>query len=149
MQSDWHLLCNVDINSIRKLNNFAKKLRKALEKHGLKEPEISQYIFAWQYFVPVYKNNKVYNLKQKINPKWLEPENSDFTEAAIYYNTQRFQPDAPLQVSSGKELTPEILKKWMNLCIKALRQNEKIIEVSPEPDIYKKQHILKLYYGQN
>ena len=139
LQSDWHLLCNVDINSTRKLNNFAKKLRKALEKYGLKEPKISQYIFAWQYFVPVYKNNKVYNLKQRINQKWLEPENSDFTEAANYYNTQRFQPDAPLQVSSGKELTSEILKKWMNLCIEALRQNEKIIEVSRDEETYKKQ----------
>ena len=139
LQSDWHLLCNVDTSSIRKLNNFAKKLRKALEKHGLKEPKISQYIFAWQYFVPVYKNNKVYNLKQRINPKWLEPENLDFTEAANYYNTQRFQPNAPLQVSSGKAITSEILKKWMIFCIEALRHNEKIIEVSRDEEIYKKQ----------
>ncbi|WP_019506221.1 hypothetical protein [Pleurocapsa sp. PCC 7319] len=28
LQSDWHLLCNVDINSLRKLNNFGIKLRK-------------------------------------------------------------------------------------------------------------------------
>ncbi|MDJ0573576.1 MAG: hypothetical protein QNJ65_00235 [Xenococcaceae cyanobacterium MO_234.B1] len=139
LQSDWHLLCNVDVNSLRKLNNFGQKLRKALVKYGLREPKISQYIFAWQYFVPVYKNNRVYNFAQRKNQRWPEPGNSDFAEAANYYNTQRFQPDAPLQVSSGKELTSEMLKKWMNICIEALRQAEEIIEISRDADIYERQ----------
>ena len=139
LQSDWHLLCNVDINSLRKIKNFGQKLRKALEKYGLREPKISQYIFAWQYFVPVYKNNRVYNFTQRKNKRWPEPENSDFAEAANYYNTQRFQPDAPLQVSSGKEVTSEMIKKWMNICIEALRQAEQIIEISRDADIYERQ----------
>ena len=136
LQSDWHLLCNVDINSLRKLNNFGHKLRNALEKYGLREPKISQYIFAWRYFVPIYKNNRIYNCNQRNNKKWPEPENSDFAEAANYYNTQRFNSDAPLQVSSGKEVTLDTIKKWMNICIKALRQTEKIIEISHDADMY-------------
>ncbi len=139
LQSDWHLLCNVDITSLRKLNNFGTKLRKALEKYGLREPKISKYIFAWRYFVPLYKNNITYNFDRRKNKRWPEPVNSDFAEAANYYNAQRFQPNVPLQVAAGKEVTPEILKKWMNICIQALQQAEEIIEISRDADIYEKQ----------
>ena len=139
LQSNWHLLCDVDTNSLRKLNNFGQKLRKALEKYGLKEPQISHYIFAWRYFVPVYKNNRIYNFERRRNERWPEPQNSDFSEAAQYYNSQRFQSDAPLQLSTGKEVTPEMLKKWMNICIKALRQAEVIIEISRDADTYERQ----------
>ena len=139
IQSDWHLLCNVDINNLRKLNNFAEKLRKALEKYGLKEPVISQHIFAWRYFVPVYKNNVIYNFDRRKNKKWPKPGNSDFTEAAYYYNTQRFQPEAPLQVSSSKKLTSDTLKKWMNVCIQALRQAEEITKISRDANIDERQ----------
>ena len=139
VQSDWHLLCNVDINSLRKINNFGKKLRKALGKYGLREPKISQYIFAWRYFVPVYKSNLIYTFEERRRERWPEPGNSEFTEAANYYNNQRFQPDAPVQLSSGKEITSEIIKKWMKICIEALRQAEEIIEISRDADVYEKQ----------
>ena len=139
LQSDWHLLCNVDINKLKKINNFGNKLRKALEKYGLSEPEISQYIFAWRYFVPVYKNNTIYNFDRRKNKRWPKPENADFAEAANYYNIQRFQHDAPLQVSSGKEVTSNIIETWMNTCIKALRQAEEITEISRDADIEEKQ----------
>ncbi len=139
LQSNWHLLCNVDTNSLRRANNFGQKLRKALEKYGLREPAISHYIFAWRYFVPVYKHNRIYNFEQRRNERWPEPTNSDFAEAAQYYNTQRFQPDAPLQVSTGQEVTPEIIEEWMIICIKALRKAEEIIEISRDADIYEQQ----------
>ncbi len=139
LQSDWHVLCNVDINSLRKLNNFGQKLGKALEKYGLREPKISQYIFAWRYFVPVYKNNIIYNFERRKSQRWPEPAKSDFAEAAKYYNVQRFQSGAPLQVSSGTEATPEMLKQWMNICIEALRKAEEIIEISRDADIYEQQ----------
>ena len=139
LQSDWHLLCNVDINSLKKINNFAQKLQKALKKYGLREPKISQYIFAWRSFVPVYKNNIIYNFDRRKNKKWPKPINSDFAEVANYYNTQRFQPEAPLQVSSGQEVTSDTIEKWMNICIKALRQAEEIIEISLDADIYERQ----------
>ncbi|MDJ0690290.1 MAG: hypothetical protein QNJ41_17495 [Xenococcaceae cyanobacterium MO_188.B32] len=139
VQSDWHLLCNVDINSLRKLNNFGQKLRRALEKYGLREPKISQYIFAWRYFVPVYKSNIIYTFEKRKRERWPEPGNSEFIEAANYYNTQRLQPDAPLQLSSGKEVTSEMIKKWMKICIEALRQAEEIIEISRDADVYEKQ----------
>lgn len=139
LKSDWYLLCNVETNSLRKINNFGQKLRKALEKYGVQEPNISQYIFAWQYFVPVYRNNLINNSQSKYKQRWSKPNKLEFEEAAKYYNTQRFQPDAPLQVASGKEVTGETLEKWMKICIKALRQAESIIEVSRDADIYTKQ----------
>ena len=114
-------------------------MRKALEKYGVQEPNISQDIFAWQYFVPVYRNNLINNPKGKYKQRWSKPNKLEFEEAANYYNTQRFQPDAPLQVASGKEVTGEIIEKWMKICIKALRQAESIIEVSRDADIYTKQ----------
>ena len=139
LRSDWHLLCNVDINSLRKIKNFGKKLRKSLESYGLQEPNISQYIFAWQYFVPVYKNNLINNPNRTNNQKWPQPRNIEFTETTKYYNIYRFQSDAPLQVSSGKDVTAETIKKWMKICIQALRQAESILEVSRDADIYEKQ----------
>lgn len=139
LRSDWNILCNVDINSLRKINNFGQKLRIALAKYGLQEPNISQYIFAWQYFVPVYKNNLINNPNNQNERRWSNPGNLEFQETANYYNQQRFNSSAPLQVASGKEVTAEMIEQWMQICIKALRQAEVIIEVSRDADSYEKQ----------
>ncbi len=138
-RSGWHLLCDVDISSFRKLSNAGQKLRKALEKYGIREPNLSRYIFAWQYFVPVYKNNRLYNINRKKQQKWPEPEQLDFVETANCYNTQRFQPDAPLQASTGSDITSETIAKWMKICIEALQQTEKFIEFSRDETDYEKQ----------
>lgn len=129
-ESKWHLLCDVDINSRRKLQKAEERLREALQNSGSKEPEISQYLFAWRYFVPVYKNNRVYHPNRREGDKWPEPEFSDFVETAKDYNSQRFQPGAPLQVAVGAAIAPAMIQQWMNLCIAALQQSSQIIEVS-------------------
>ncbi len=139
-ESPWHLLCDVDLNSRRKFNNERQKRQASLFRQGITEPQVSQYIFAWQYFIPIYKNNRVYNSKTKNTTRWPESEQADFEEAARDYNTNRFQPDAPLQVSSGKEVTPELIQKWMNICIEALQHYPNLVEISRDADSYEKQY---------
>ncbi len=129
-ESRWHMLCDVDINSRRKLQKAEERLRAALENSGTREPEISQYLFAWRYFIPVYKHNRVYHPNRREAGKWPEPELSDFEETAKEYNSQRFQPGAPLQVAIGTTVKPTIIQQWMNICIDALQQSSQIIEVS-------------------
>ena len=139
-ESPWHLLCDVDLSSRRKFNNDKQKLQEALLRQGIIEPNITLYIFAWQYFVPIYKNNRVHNPNTRNARRWPEPELSDFEETARDYNSNRFQPDAPLQVSSSPEATPEIIKKWMNLCIEALQGYPRLVEISRDADSYEKQY---------
>lgn len=129
-ESKWHLLCDVDISSSRKLQKAEERLREALKNSGSREPEISQYLFAWRYFVPVYKNNRVYHPNRREGDKWPEPEFSDFAETAKDYNSQRFQPGAPLQVAVGEAIAPAMIQQWMNICIAALQQSSQIVEVS-------------------
>jgi hypothetical protein len=139
-ESPWHLLCDVDLSSRRKFNNEQQKLREALLRHGIIEPNITQYIFAWQYFVPIYKNNRVYNPQTRNLRRWPEPELPDFEETARDYNSNRFQSDAPLQVSSSPEVTPERIKKWMNICIEALQHYPRLVEISRDADTYEKDY---------
>jgi len=139
-ESPWHLLCDVDLNSRRKFNNEKQKLQEALLRQGITEPKTSQYIFAWQYFVPIYKNNRVHNPNTKNTRRWPEPELVDFEETARDYNSNRFQPNTPLQVSSGSEVTPELIKKWMNISIEALQQYPRLVEISRDADSYEKQY---------
>jgi transcriptional regulator with XRE-family HTH domain len=129
-ESKWHLLCDVDINSRRKLQKAEERLREALKNSGSREPEISQYLFAWRYFVPIYKNNRVYHPNRREGDKWPDPELSDFAETAKDYNSQRFQPGAFLQVAVGAAATPATIQEWMNICIAALQQSSQIIEVA-------------------
>jgi transcriptional regulator with XRE-family HTH domain len=133
-------LCDVDLSSRRKFNNEQQKLREALLRHGIIEPNITRYIFAWQYFVPIYKNNRVHNPNTRNARRWPEPELPDFEETARDYNSNRFQPDAPLQVSSSPEVTPEMIKKWMNICIEALQHYPRLVEISRDADSYEKQY---------
>ena len=137
-ESPWHLLCDVDLSSRRKFNNEQQKLREALLRQGIIEPNITRYIFAWQYFVPIYKNNRVHNPNTRNARRWPEPELPDFEETARDYNSNRFQPDAPLQVSSSPEVTPEMIKKWMNICIEALQHYPRLVEISRDADSYEK-----------
>ena len=139
-ESPWHLLCDVDLNSRRKFNNEKHKLQEALLRQGITEPKTSQYIFAWQYFVPIYKNNRVHNPNTINTRRWPEPEQVDFEETARDYNSNRFQPNTPLQVSSGSEVTPELINKWMNISIEALQQYPRLVEISRDADSYEKQY---------
>jgi len=139
-ESDWHLLCNVDLTSRRKFKNAEQKLREALFRQGITEPMVSQYCFAWQYFVPIYKNNRLYHPSQRKSRTWVQPEQTDFEETARNYNLNRFLADAPLQVSSGSNVTTETIQQWMNTCIQALRNSQKLVELSRDADSYEKQY---------
>ncbi|MDJ0649882.1 MAG: hypothetical protein QNJ60_14400 [Xenococcaceae cyanobacterium MO_188.B19] len=141
LESDWHILCDVNTSSMRVMNNFAKKLKEALGEYGVTEPRISQYIFAWQYFVAIYKNNHIYQVHDG-RSRWQEPNNSDFMETSNYYNSQKNQPNQPLQVASALEATPEIIQEWMEICIKSLRQYRKKIEVSFEAKDYENLQVI-------
>lgn len=140
LESRWHLLCNVDITNRRKFNNEQQKLREALERQGIIEPDISYYILAWQYFVPIYKNNRLYNPNRRDKSKWPEPELSDFEETAKDYNLNRFDQTASLSVSSSPEAAPETIRQWMNICINALQQQSRLVEIPCDADSYDKQY---------
>lgn len=140
LTSSWRILCDVDINSLRKFDHALQKRREALERHGVMEPHLSCYIFALKYFISVYKNNRIYNPKRIEGSKWPEPKRSDFVEVANYYNSQRFMTNAPLQVSAGSGVTPEMIKEWMNICIKALRYYPQSIEISHNANSYEQQN---------
>jgi len=143
-ESDWHLLCNVDLTSRRKFNNAQQRLKEALLRQGLREPMISQYCFAWQYFVPIYKNNRRYNPNQRKGRAWVQPELSDFEETARAYNMNRFVANAPLQVSSGSNVTAQMIQQWMTSCINALRNYQKLVETSRDADSYEKYYDLSV-----
>jgi DNA-directed RNA polymerase specialized sigma subunit len=120
LESRWHLLCSFDISTKRKLDHAKQKLNQALREYGIVEPDISRYIFAWQYFVPIYKNNRIHNVPRRAK-KWPKPEQLDFAEAAREYNSNRFQSYAPLELYSSPNINATTIKEWMQTCIKALR----------------------------
>lgn len=140
LKSSWRILCDININNLTKFNHALQKRKEALERYGVKEPSLSQYIFALKYFIPVYKINRISNPNRIEGSRWPEPELSDFEEAARCYNSERFQSHAPLQASIGAEVTPETLKKWINICIKALQYNPKIVEISDNLNNYEQQN---------
>ncbi len=43
-------------------------------------------------------------------------------------------------MSSGKEVTPELIQKWMNICIEALQHYPNLVEISRDADSYEKQY---------
>lgn len=143
-ESDWHLLCNVDLTSRRKFNNAQQRLKEALLRQGIREPMISHYCFAWQHFVPIYKNNRRYNPSQRKGRAWVQPELSDFEETARAYNLNRFVANAPLQVSSGSNVTAQMIQQWMTSCIDALRNYQKLVETSRDADSYEKYYDLSV-----
>lgn len=128
LKSSWRLLCDVDIDSNKRFTRALQKRRDSLERYGITEPYISRYIFALRYFILVYKTNRVLNPNRREGSRWPEPEWSDFVEVASLYNSHRFLSHAPLQVSAGAEVTPETVKKWIDICIKALQLAPIVIE---------------------
>ncbi|MEZ2240171.1 sigma-70 family RNA polymerase sigma factor [Microcoleus sp.] len=101
------------------------KLREALERYGIPEAKISQYIFGRKCFEPVYKFNKVQNpMLRRSGDKWLDPDSEDFQAAAESYNAEKFLSSAPHEVSAGSNISGEQMQAWMNTCIDALRKYE-------------------------
>ncbi len=140
LTSSWRILCDVDINSLIKFDRALKKRREALERYGVTEPYRSRYIFALRYFIPIYKNNRIYDPQRIEGSKWPEPEPLDFAEAASYYNSQRFTGNAPLQAAAGAEVSAETVKKWMYICLKALQFYPRISEIPYNLGNYEQQN---------
>ncbi len=98
-----------------------RELEQALLKYGVKDYQIAQIKFARKYFNQVYMINKIANNpNRKLGDKWPEPEISDYAESVDFFNSVRMLPSSPYEVSSSPEITIEILKEWMEICIKAL-----------------------------
>ena len=87
----------------------------------------------------IYKNNRLYHPSQRKSRAWVQPEQTDFEEAARDYNLNRFLADAPLQVSSGSNVTAKTIQQCMNTSIHALRNSQKRVELSRDADSYEKQ----------
>ncbi len=130
LASSWHILCDIEIKNPTKFARALKKRRDALERYGVSEPHRSCYIFALKYFILVYKTNHTSNAHRIEGSRWPKAKAKDFRETANYYNSRRFMRDAPLQASAGENVTSETIRKWMNICIKALRYQPSIIETN-------------------
>lgn len=136
LKSSWRTLCDVDLNSLKKFDRALQERREALERYGVIEPDRSRYIFALRHFIKVYKTNQINDLQRVKGKKWPEPKAADFAEVANYYNSQRFTINAPLQAASGLGVTPEVIKRWMNICIQALRYHPRIMEITYDLNTY-------------
>lgn len=109
------------------------QLREALERYGISEANISQYIFGRKCFEPVYRFNKVRNpMLRRSGDKWLDPDSEDFQAAAESYNAEKFLSSAPHEVSAGSNISGEQMQAWMNTCIDALRKYENLTIYSSE-----------------
>jgi RNA polymerase sigma factor (sigma-70 family) len=105
-----------------------KYLREALQRAGTHEPNISQIIFARKYFKQVYRFNKVNNPAiREPGQKWPNPDSEDFQAAAECYNTEKYLPLAPHEVSAGSSISGEQIQAWMKICIAALQNYPKSI----------------------
>ena len=120
LRSPWHLLGK----------SSQENFKQALSRSGLLSGQIHPYLLAWECFVGVYKENHIYNPQRNRNSGWPIPEEADFITAAQDYNDRRFQPDVHPSLSSGSDLTPQNLEKWMNEAIEALYKYQQIQEVS-------------------
>ena len=105
-----------------------KYLREALSRAGTQEPNLSQFIFARQFFKKVYRFNKVNNPAiRKPGQKWPNPDSEDFQAAAECYNAEKYLPSAPHEVSAGSNINGQQMQVWMKICIAALQNYPKSI----------------------
>ncbi|NJK67694.1 MAG: sigma-70 family RNA polymerase sigma factor [Microcoleus sp. SU_5_3] len=118
--SPWRLL----------VNKSDKELRESLQKYDYREPNISQFIFARKYFKQVYRLNKVNNPAiRKTGDKWPDADSEDFRAAAECYNAEKSLPSAPHEVSAGANISGEQMQAWMKICITALQNYPKFINL--------------------
>ena len=104
-----------------------KELIEALKVVGIVAPEISQIIFAIKLFKQVYLINKVKNPARSKGKKWIDPDQKDFEESAVFYNAKKVLPSAPHEVSANTKVTAKQIQDWMEICIKALENYPKTI----------------------
>jgi len=122
-----------DIGKFSPWRLLAKKSDKELDKalqQKFREPNISQYKFARKCFKQVYHMNKVSNPAiRRTGNKWPDADSEDFRAAAEYYNAGKFLPSAPHEVSAGANISGEQMQAWMKICIAALQNYPKSINL--------------------
>lgn len=95
--SDWGLLLKVS----------RKRLMEALDNAGLHPDEIDRWVLAWSCFESVYLPTKSPKLRQL-----SAPNRETWAAIATLYNQQR---------SSGAEVQPEQIEKWLTTCANRVR----------------------------
>ena len=137
---------NVLSNEIKNQQNICKyspwrllveqseiQLQESLQRYGIQEANISQYLFGRKCFNPVYKFNKVHNSAlRRSGDKWLEPDSEDFQAAAESYNAEKSLSSSPHEVFAGSNISGEQMQAWMKTCITALQNYEKLTVYSSE-----------------
>lgn len=124
--SDWRLLCMAK----------ESELRQSLKKQGLSDLLIERYIFAWDYFKSVYKDNRVNHPGRKKGDRWPNPHREDYAEVSRYYNQEKELMGVPLAVFQDTTRNPEHLEQWMQESVQALRNSALLDEVNlNNPDV--------------
>ncbi|MEG4814872.1 hypothetical protein [Microcoleus sp. K5-D4] len=121
-------------------NKSDKELYESLQKYDYREPNISQFIFARKYFKQVYRFNKVNNpaIRQR-GQKWPDADSEDFQAAAECYNAEKSLPSAPHEVLAGANISGKQMQAWMKICITALQNYPKFINLPLSLEVLQKQ----------
>ncbi|MCT7969180.1 hypothetical protein NG799_22960 [Laspinema sp. D1] len=124
--SDWRLLCMAN----------ESELRQSLQKQGTSDLVMERYIFAWDYFKSVYKDNRVNHPGRKKGDRWPNPHREDFAEVSRYYNQEKELTGVPLAVFQDTTRSPEQIAQWMQESVQALRDSALLDEVNiNNPDV--------------
>ncbi|WP_254564234.1 hypothetical protein [Oscillatoria sp. HE19RPO] len=124
--SDWRLLCMAK----------ESELRQSLQTQGISDVLIERYIFAWDYFKSVYKENRVNHPRRKKGDRWPNPHREDFAEVSRYYNQEKELTGVPLAVFQDTTRSPEQIAQWMQESVQALRNSALLDEVNiNNPDV--------------
>lgn len=126
LRSDWNLL----VKTSERIH------REALKASYSEADPIEQYLFAWKCFAEVYKHRYLHDPNRDRSQPYPEPANEDFARAARTYNRDRAQLGLPLPLASSPEITPQLLREWMQqICLSALRNYQPKEEVMPDIDL--------------
>lgn len=124
--SDWRLLCMAK----------ESELRQSLKHQGICDLLIERYVFSWDYFKSVYKDNRVNHPKRKKGDRWPNPHREDYAEVARYYNQEKELAGVPLAVFQDTPRSPEQIAQWMQESVQALRNSTLLDEVNiNNPDV--------------
>jgi DNA-directed RNA polymerase specialized sigma subunit len=118
--SDWRLLCMAK----------ESELRQSLQTQGISDLLIERYIFAWDYFKSVYKDNRVNHPRRKKGDRWPNPHREDYVEVSRYYNQEKELTGVPLAVFQDTPSSPEQIAQWMQESVQALRNSTLLDEVN-------------------
>ncbi|AFY83852.1 hypothetical protein [Oscillatoria acuminata] len=124
--SDWRLLCMAK----------ESELRQSLKTQGISDLMIERYMFSWDYFKSVYKDNRVNHPGRKKGDRWPNPHQEDYAEVSRYYNQEKELTGVPLAVFQDTPKSSEQIAQWMQESVQALRDSALLDEVNiNNPDV--------------